>query len=159
VNLRRRVCVLVLALPLLHGCAGAVLAAQIFPTIIGVGSVAGSGDRSPFRIDIPAAEQRSNEDLAELDMKIQQAECGNAQSQFWLASALQNEFNTAPNSIEIYKWYRLAEIGLFAPATEKLAALHNTMSEAELSQAMARAQAWQPATEGCSLGSEASAAK
>ena len=144
---------LVLMLPLLQGCAGAALAAQIFPTIIGVGSVAGSGDRSPFRIDIPAAGKRSDNELVELDTQIHQAACGNPQSQFWLAAALQNGFNTTPNKIEIYKWYRLAEIGKFAPASAKLAALHDTMSEPDIAQAMARAEAWQALTEGCSVGS------
>ncbi|MFT5171901.1 MAG: hypothetical protein ACI8W7_000065 [Gammaproteobacteria bacterium] len=144
---------LVLSLPLLQGCAGAVLAAQIFPTIIGVGSVAGSGDRSPFRIDIPAAEKRADYKLAELDKQLHQAACGDPQSQFWLASALQNNFNTEPNSIEIYKWYRLAEIGKFAPATARLAALNDTMSVSEIAQAAARAEVWRPLTEGCSVGS------
>jgi hypothetical protein len=90
---------LILIVPFLQGCAGAALAAQIFPTIIGVGSVAGSGDRSPFRIDIPAAQTRGDHKLAELDKHIHQAACGDPQSQFWLAAALQNDFNTQPDSI------------------------------------------------------------
>ena len=151
-NVCSRACVLALSLPLLHGCAGAMIAAQVFPTVVGGISMAGARDRSPFRIDIPSATPRTDKDLAELDAQIRQAECGDAKSQFWLASALQNDFNTTPNSIEIYKWYRLAEMRKFAPATAQLAALDATMSEADIAQARGRALAWQAMTESCAVG-------
>ena len=152
-NICRGLLVLVLILPFLQGCAGAVIAAQMFPAVIGVGSVAGSGDRSPFRIDIPDAAKRADKELVELDTRIHQAACGDPQSQFWLASALQNNFNEQPNHIEIYKWYRLAEAGKFAPASARLAAMNDLMSASEIAQAVARAEVWQPLSEGCSSGS------
>ena len=144
-----RLGLLALAFPLLHGCAAGIIAAQAIPTAIGAISIAGAEDRSPFRIQMPAPKPATDKDLAVLDANIRQAECGDAQSQYWLASALQNGFNTTPNSIEIYKWYRLAEIGEFAPASERLRSLDAKMSASEIAEARRRAQIWRAATEGC----------
>ena len=136
-------------LPFLQGCTAAMIVSNAFPAIIGGGAVLGAEDRSPFRIPVDNLRPQNEVDLAVLDAKIQKAECGDAQSQYWLASVLQNNFNTTPNKVEIYKWYRLAESGRYDPATEKLRILAETMPEADITQAQQRAQAWQVNTEGC----------
>ena len=145
-----RVWMLVLSLPLLHGCAGAMIAAHALPTVFGGISIAGAEDRSPFRIKMPDSKRRTDNELATLDEQIRLAGCGDAKSQFWLASALKNDFNTSPNSIEIYKWFRLAEIGEYAPASAELVALDQTLSEVEIGEAKSRARAWKPTGQGCS---------
>jgi len=135
--------------PFLQGCSAAMIAMNAIPAIIGSGAIIGADDRSPFRIPAGQPMSQNDTDLAMLDTQIQKAECGDAMSQYGLAGLLQNNFNTTPNKIEIYKWYRLAESGRYGPATEKLGALVVTMSESEIAQAQQRAQAWQAKTEGC----------
>ena len=146
---RRHVCLLALVLPLLSGCLGATIAAQVAPTVLGLTSMANAEDRSPFAIQKVNSQLSGEDDLAKLDVQIRLAECGNPPSQYWLASALQNGFNTTPNSVEIYKWYLLAELGSYAPAGEELSALDATMSAPDIAEARARAGAWQASTEGC----------
>ena len=148
-----RVCVLVSVLPFLNGCLPAMIVGQVAPVVFGGVAMANVDDRSPFKIHKPNAKPAIETDLAKLDAQIRQAECGDPQSQFWVASALQNGFNSTPNSIEIYKWYRLAEIGNYSRASKELEALDATMSESEISAARDRVQAWRPATEGCSVSS------
>ena len=149
--IRCRVCLLVLMLPLLNGCLVAAIVGQVVPAAFGITSLVGAEDRSPFRIQKVNATLHTDEDMAELDLHIRQAGCGDAPSQFWLASALQNGFNTTPNNVEIYKWYLLAESGGYVPAREELTALGSTMSESEIAEAGVRAQAWQATTEGCTV--------
>ena len=146
-----RICLLVLTLPLLNGCLAAAIIGQVVPAAFGITSMVGAEDRSPFRIQKVNATLHSDEDMAELDLRIRQAECGDAPSQYWLASALQNGFNTTPNNVQIYKWYLLAESGSYMPAREELIALGATMSEPEIVEARTRAQAWQAETEGCPI--------
>jgi hypothetical protein len=140
---------IVFILPLLHGCAGAMIAAQAIPQVIGGISMANGEDRSPFQIKMPDAQPRTDTELAELDEQIRLAQCGDAKSQFWIASALRNSFNTQPNNIEIYKWFRLSEIGEYSPAGPEVAALGQSMSESEIAQAKQRVAGWTPMTEGC----------
>ncbi len=135
--------------PFLQGCSAATIVMNAIPAIIGGGAIIGAEDRSPFRIPAGQPISQNDTDLAMLDTQIQKAECGDAMSQYGLAGLLQNNFNTTPNKIEIYKWYRLAESGRFDPAREKLALLAATMSESEIAEAQQRAQAWQANTEGC----------
>ena len=146
-----RICLLVLTLPLLNGCLAAAIIGQVVPAAFGITSMVGAEDRSPFRIQKVNATLHSDEDMAELDLRIRQAECGDAPTQYWLASALQNGFNTTPNNVQIYKWYLLAESGNYVPAREELTALGSTMSEPEIAEARKRAQAWQATTEGCTV--------
>lgn len=135
---------------LLQGCA-AVVAIQAVPVAISGVAMANAEDIDPFSIDAPQAPHRTDREFAMLDTQIRLAECGNAESQYWLGSALRNGFNENPDYVEIYKWYRLAEMGKFAPATKELAVLDATMSAPEISVARSRANAWRPATEGCSV--------
>ena len=144
-----RACAFALTLPLLNGCTAAIIAAQVVPTVVGGIAIAGAQPRSPFRMGGGATAPDTDPDLSALNARIRQAECGDAPSQYWLASALQNGFNTTPNDIEIYKWYRLAELGKFVPASAQLAALAATMSTSEIAQARARAQVWQASNQGC----------
>ena len=144
-----RTWVLALVLPLVQGCAAA--AAQVLPALLGRIAIGDVDDRDPFRITRGDTAPGANLSLADLDVMIQQAECGDAQSQYWVASAIQNNFNTTPNNVEIYKWYKLSDMGHYAPASTKLAALNATISEAEISQASSLARQWRPKTEGCQL--------
>ena len=136
--------------PLLHGCAAVLVAAQVIPGGIGMLSAANAEDVDPWRRYpslVPAAE-----DLATVTVRIQRAECGDAQSQYWLASTLDDEVNTTPNYVEIYKWYRLAHIGGISLTSAELSALEAQMSEADIAKAQALAAEWRPATEGCAPG-------
>ena len=114
--------------------------------------MANADDRSPFRTPTPNPQLRTDNELAMLDAHIRRAECGNAESQYWLGSALKNDFNATPDNVEIYKWYRLAEMREFTPATAELTVLDATMSESEIAEAQARASEWQPTTEDCPVG-------
>ncbi len=139
-----------LALPLLQGCVAAIVAMQAVPAAIGGVAMANAEDVSPFRNKIPKPQQpRTDKELAMLDTHLRLAGCGNAESQYWLGSALKNDFNATPDYVEIYKWYRLAELGKFTPATEELATLDTTMPAPEIAEARARASGWQPETEDC----------
>jgi TPR repeat protein len=149
---RAGVVAIALTFPLLQGCAGAVVALQAIPVAIGGVAAANAEDRSPFRTQIQNPQPWTDRDLAMLDAHIRRAECGNAESQYWLGSALKNDFNATPDNVEIYKWYRLAEMKGFAPATEELTALDATMSESAIAEARARAREWQPTTEDCPVG-------
>ena len=144
---------LALALPLLSGCVGAAIAVQVVPAAMGTVAIAGADDRSPFRIQKPSGPRRTDEEMAALDAHLLRAECGNADSQFWLASALQNGFNANPNQVEVYKWYLLAEMGGSVEAREKLAALDAAMPAPERAQAAQAVRAWKPRTEGCPTAS------
>lgn len=139
----------VLMVPFLHGCAGAMIAAHAIPQVIGGISMANANDRSPFQIKMPDVQPRTDSELAKLDEQIRLAGCGEARSQFWLASALRNSFNTAPNNLEIYKWFRLSEMGEYAPAGPEVAALDQSMPASEIEQAKQRVEDWAPTTEGC----------
>jgi TPR repeat protein len=139
----------ILVVPLLQGCLGAMAAVQAFPAIIGGVSVAGSGDRSPFIKHAPSGSADAEDDVAALGNKIRRAECGDPQSQYWLAARLDNGFNADPNYVEVYKWYRLAELGGFNAASERVAALDATLPETQVLEARALAGRWQPATENC----------
>ena len=135
---------------LLQGCAGAIVA-QAFPFAMGGLAMANVESSSPFTTYVPNARPRTQEELAALDRHIRQAECGDAPSQYWLAGALHNDFNTSPNTVEVYKWYRLAELGGYAPATQALGTLTDSMSDAEIADARARADRWQGTSEGCAV--------
>lgn len=84
-------------------------------------------DRSPFKIQNMHEQAPTDAEMAALDAHIPRAECGDAESQYWLAASLQNGFNAAPDEVEIYKWYRLAELGDSEPARERLASFDATM--------------------------------
>jgi hypothetical protein len=140
---------IMLVMPFLQGCLVGMVAAQVFPAVIGGGAIFGSEDRDPFRIPVGNETLPSDIDLAMLDTQIQKADCGDAEAQYWVASALQNNFNTTPNNTEIYKWYRLAEVGRYEPATQELQALAGFMSESEITDAEQRVQEWQAITQGC----------
>jgi hypothetical protein len=140
---------IMLIVPFLHGCAGAMIAAHAIPQVIGGISMANADDRSPFKIKMPDAQPRTDTELAKLDEQIRLARCGDAKSQFWLASALRNRFNTAPNNIEIYKWFRLSEMGDYAPAGPEVAALEQSMPASEIAQAKQRVEGWAPTAESC----------
>jgi hypothetical protein len=142
-----------LVLPWLQGCAGAMVAAQVVPAAMGTVAMTNVAHRDPFVQYAPGAPSISDQQLTELDERVIRAECGDPESQFWLATTLKSNRYTAPDNIEIYKWYRLAEMGAFTPATEQLAALDAAMSGPDITQARTRASAWQPATEGCPGGS------
>ncbi len=145
--------ILLMAVPFLQGCSAATIAMNAIPAIIGTGAIAGADDRSPFRIPVGQPMSQSEADLAMFDEQIKKAECGDPESQYWLANQLQNNFNQSPNKIEIYKWYRLAESARYGPATEKLLALAATMSEPEITDARQRAQSWQAKTDCQEMGS------
>ena len=136
-------------LPALGGCAAALVVAQAMPSVMRGVAMAGADDVDPFRSSIVYAPPRSDKELAMLDDHILRAECGEPASQFWLGSALSNGFNATPDEVEVYKWFRLAEQGGFAGASEEIVLLSASLSEAEIAQAQARAQAWQARTEGC----------
>jgi hypothetical protein len=138
-------------LPFLTGCpTAAVMAVQMIPTAIGVGAVAGSADRNPFHYRVPDNFARpEDQGMSQLDATIQQAECGDPESQFRLATTLRNGFNTSPNNVEIYKWYRLAHSAGYTPAGDELATLEASMSGPDVDRARQLASDWQPSTEGC----------
>lgn len=142
-------CLALLATPALQGCLGALAAVQAFPAVIGGVSVAGAADRDPFIEHAPVEPAGQRDGVAALDDRIRRAECGDAASQYWLAARLDNGFNAAPDYVEVYKWYRLAELGGFAAASARVAALDARRPAAEIAMARARAQAWRPATGGC----------
>lgn len=146
---RCRSWLIVLIVPFLHGCTGAMIAAHAIPQVIGGISMANAEDRSPFHIKMPDAQPRTDTELSELDEQIRLAQCGDAKSQFWIASALRNSFNTKPNNIEIYKWFRLSEMGEYAPAGLEVVALDQSMPAPEIAQAKQRVEDWTPTTEGC----------
>jgi len=144
---------LVLSLPLLQGCVAALAAAQAVPAAIGLGSIAGADDRNPFRHRMPSAHgassARAGNGFAELDRRLQLAECGDAASQYWVASAMDNSFNASPDRVEIYKWYKLAQLARHAEASVRVAALDATMAEHEILAARERVADWRPRTQGC----------
>ncbi|MDX1430878.1 MAG: hypothetical protein R3286_00380 [Gammaproteobacteria bacterium] len=133
---------------LLQGCAAGVAAVAV-PAAFGGAAIAGAEDRRPFGGGITYTGTGTADELAVLDAKIRRANCGDAESQYWLADTLDNGLNGTPNKIEIYKWYRLAEMGGIAPAAQKVTALDARMSRAEVTEAKARVSAWQPTTENC----------
>jgi len=149
---RAGVVAIVLTFPFLQGCAGAVMAIQAVPMAVSAVAIANTEDRSPFPTRVANPQVRNDEALVALDAHIRRAECGSAESQYWLGSALKNDFNATPDNVEIYKWYRLAEMGGFASATEELTVLDSTMPESEIAEARTRAREWQPTTEDCPVG-------
>ena len=140
---------IVLVVPLLQGCPGALVAVQAIPAAMGGVAAAGSRDRSPFIEEVPQGSGGPEQDLAALGTKVRRAECGDPESQYWLAARLNNGFNAAPDYVEVYKWYRLAEMGGFSAASGRVAALDATLPETQLVEARSRAEQWQPATEDC----------
>jgi hypothetical protein len=147
-----RVAAVALALPFLQACVAGMAAVQAIPAAVGVIAVANAEDRSPFRSQKPNLHPPAVDELAQLDAQIRRAECGDAEAQYLLASTLKDNAYTTPNAVEIYKWYRLAQMGEFAPATDELTALDATMSEPDIAKARMRAREWQPMTEGCPVG-------
>lgn len=140
---------LTLALPLLQSCTAGLLAAGAVPAVIDLVAIGGAEEQSPWQGHNPSFRPMVDENLAALDARILQAECGDAESQFWLASALKNNLDTTPNYVETYKWFRLAQIGEFEPATEQLTTLDVTMSKSDITKARALSREWHPKTEGC----------
>lgn len=132
----------------LQGCA-AGMAVQAVPAVMGAAAMANADDVSPFRSHVRAPQPDSDTDLAMLDAQIRRAECGDAESQYWLAHRLENTYNATPNTVEIYMWYRLAEIGGMEAATAELAALDARMSNRDVATARRRASDWRPAPESC----------
>ena len=106
-------------------------------------------DRQPFNSHVKYVGPRTEEDLEELTKHLQQAECGNAQSQYWVATALRTGFNTSPDWVEIYKWYRLAEEQNYAPAAEATSALKVEMTADDLAAGEHRARQFTPRSENC----------
>ena len=140
--------VVVVSACLLSGCAG-VAVAQAANVAFGGAILAGAEERSPFVSYGPGLSARTEGEMQALDAHLLRAECGEPESQFWLGSALRNDFNAAPNRVEIYKWYRLAEMGRYAPAGDEVKAVAASMSESQVEEARARVQAWKPRVEGC----------
>ena len=137
---------------LLGGCTAGLIAAQAMPAAMGSVAMAASDDRSPFRSHDPYLLAPGEDDIATVTARIRLAECGDARSQYWLASRLGNDFNKAPDRVQIYKWFLLSEMGEYAPAGARRAALEVSMSEDDVEQARVLAAAWQPATENCQVG-------
>lgn len=142
-------CTALLVVPLLQGCLAAMAAVQAFPAVIGGMSAASASDRDPFIQQAPPDSSGSEDGVAAMGRKVRRAECGDPQSQYWLAARLDNGFNAAPNYVEVYKWYRLAEKGGFSAASKRVAALDATLPETQVMEARAMAEDWQPATESC----------
>lgn len=141
--------VVVMATPFLQGCLPAIAAAQVAPFAAAGLAVNGAEEHSPFQSYLPHTAPSPDDDLATIDARIRRAECGEAESQYWLAAHLNNNFNSTPDNVEIYMWYRLSEMGGYRPASDKLSALGDAMSVSQISQARARARAWHPAIEDC----------
>ena len=134
---------------LLSGCGAGVVAVQAAQATFGGVMLANAEDRSPFVSYGPSAAGRTERELEVLNSHLLRAECGESESQFWLGSALRNDFNAAANRVEIYKWYLLAERGGYAPAGDELKAIAGSMSQQQVGQARARVQAFKPRVEGC----------
>ena len=133
----------------MQGCAGAFIALEAIPGVIGVTAMANAESRSPWNPRIPPPSPSPRDELVTLDGEILRAQCGDAPAQFLLAERLANQFNTTPNYIEIYKWYALSDRGGFEPASERLLALNAQMSQADIAQAQQRARGWRASSEGC----------
>jgi hypothetical protein len=111
--------------------------------------MANADNRDPFLTRAPYAPPRTDADLAALDAHLLAAHCGDARSQFWLASALGNEFNAHPDRIEIHKWLRLAEHGGIAEATPQRESLDASLTPVQIAEAERRVREWRPRAEGC----------
>jgi len=146
---RLTLCTVVLVAPLLQGCLPALAAVQAFPAVIGGVSVAGAHDRDPFIEQAPRGATDPQDDVAALGRKVRRAECGDPESQYWLAARLDNGCNAAPDDVQVYKWYRLAEKAGFSAAGKRVAALDATLPQSQVVEARALAEHWQPATENC----------
>lgn len=138
-----------LLVPVLQGCSAGVIALNAIPTTMNLVSVMGSDNRDPFEPRKPDLRPPADGELTRFGTQIERAECGDAAAQFWLASQLQNNFNAAPDRVEIYKWYQLARIGKHPAAGVELTALGATMSEPDVARAQSLASEWRPRTEGC----------
>jgi TPR repeat protein len=134
---------------LLQGCLAGLIVAQAVPAAMGGVAMANTENRSPFVTRMPNQPARTDAELAALDAQLLAAACGDANAQFWLGSALHNGFNTSPDPIEIYKWYRLAQHGGVGAATPELERLAAGMSEAQIAQAKLRVSQWRVREEGC----------
>lgn len=138
-----------LCLPQLQGCAAGLLAAQAVPGIIGGVALSNAEDRDPWQTYRPGWRRQPEDKLEALNARLLQAECGDAESQYWLAASMNNGFNLSPDRVEIYKWYRLAQARDYAPAAEPLSVLEASMPESDIETARERARQWTPRTEGC----------
>lgn len=125
------------------------MAVQVAQVAVGGVAMANIDDHMPFSRKVTYDGRMSPSALEELDERLALADCGDAESQYWMASALYG-FNSSPDKVEIYKWYRLAELSGFDSAVDRRVAVQDAMSAEELAQARARTDAWAPRTEGCS---------
>jgi hypothetical protein len=142
-------CVLAAAVPLLQGCIAAMVAAQAVPVAITGTTMAATEHRSPFITHAPAAARPKQDELARVDEYIRGAECGDARSQYLFADVLGNRFNADLDYVEVYMWYRLAEMRRYEPATERLAELEPFMTEADITAGRQRASEWEPGGADC----------
>ena len=138
-------------LPLLNGCAPAILAVQAVPAVIGAASIANAENRDPFgpRIPTPPPSDEDEDNFTKLSRYLQRAECGDPEAQYWVAASLNDEFNASPNKAEIYKWYYLAKAGGVAPAILEIDALDSSLPRTDIVEGRRRAREWRPVTEGC----------
>jgi hypothetical protein len=133
----------------LQGCLPGLLVVQAVPGVMGSVAMANADNRDPFVTRAPYAPPRTDAELAAIDAHLLAAHCGDARSQYWLASALGNEFNTSPDRIEIYKWLRLAEGGGIAAATPQRERLDASLTPLQIAEADRRVRQWRPRAEGC----------
>jgi hypothetical protein len=131
------------------GCSGAVIATQVLPAALGGVALAGSESRDPFITYAPDATVPRDPGLDELQARVQRAECGDAAAQYWLASAMRNNFNASPDKVAIYQWYRLADLGGYGPAGGELSLMAASMSAEEIAEGEKRAVGWQPVARDC----------
>ncbi len=126
----------------LVGCP-ATAALNAVPMVVGATAISQADARSPFDSGM------REDELVAFDRRLRRAECGEAASQYWLATSMQRSaFDASPNNVEIYKWYLLAQAGGIE-ASEEMMTLEVAMTEADIAEARARARAWQPRAEDC----------
>jgi len=133
----------------LQGCTAGLAALQVVPSAIGMTAAANADDLDAWQRGRLSRPPTPDEDLATLDARIRRAACGDAESQYWLATSLNNSYNETPDKVEIYAWFRLARSGGYTAAAQPLAALETSMTESAIASAEARASAWRPTTEDC----------
>ena len=80
--------------------------------------------------------------IAALGATHLRAECGDAEAQFQLASALSDDSASIPNRVEIYKWYRLSELGDYEPASDRLDGLLVAMTPGEVAEGQDLVRGW-----------------
>jgi len=133
----------------LNGCVTPLMAVQAVPAVMTATSMATTAHQSPFVERAPSGPTSTDPQTVASNAQLRRAQCGDAQAQFQVASALSNDGSSIPNRVEIYKWYRLAELGNYEPASNELDGLLVAMTPSKVAEGQARVRGWQPSTEGC----------